>query len=136
MISLASPQHSRGVKICFVSLELKCGRTDTSCENSDHYRLTWRCEYNARANVIKMVDALQVTDVLKDERIVDCDLTTNLFIHGIHEGLVNGHALFSQGGRVVNGNFVQFRMRGPVLIQYQQEFLKNDNLYLKVILYI
>ena len=37
--------------------------------------------------------------------------------------LIDGHALLGERRCVVNGYFVKLRMRGPVLVQYQEKLL-------------
>ena len=72
-----------------------------------------------------MVDALEVADVLEDEGVVDGDLAPDLLVHGVDEGLVDGHALLGQGRRVVYGDLVELGVRGPVLVEDEQELLST-----------
>ena len=46
----------------------------------------WR-ENDAGSDVVEVVDALQVGDVLEDERVVDGDLTPDAIVHRVHERL-------------------------------------------------
>ena len=78
-----------------------------------------------------MVDPLQVGDVLEHKRIVDGDLATDPLVHRVDEGLVDGHALFGEGGGVVDGDVHQVRVRRPVLVQDQQQLLGPDIIQLK-----
>jgi len=48
---------------------------------------TWRGEHDARPHVVKMFDSFQIGDVFEDKRIVDGDLSSNFFIHGVNESL-------------------------------------------------
>lgn len=59
---------------------------------------------------------LEVADVLEHEGVVDVDLLADLVVHGVHVGLVHGHALLGQGRRVVDGDVVQLGVVLPVLV--------------------
>lgn len=59
---------------------------------------------------------LEVADVLENEGVVDVDLLPDLVVHGVHVGLVHGHALLGQGRCVVNRDVVELRVVLPVLI--------------------
>ena len=72
-----------------------------------------------------MIDPLQVGDVLEHKWIVYGDLTTDPLVHGVDEGLVDGHALLGQGRRVVYGDLVELGVRGPVLVEDEQELLST-----------
>ena len=44
-------------------------------------------QYNARSDVLEMIDPLQVGDVLEHEGVVDGDLPPDPLVHGVDEGL-------------------------------------------------
>ena len=82
-----------------------------------------------------MINALQVGDVFEHKWIVDGDLSSDWsmvrihssdwsipdsLVHGVDEGLVDGHALLGQAGGVVDGNVGQFRVGCPVLVQNEK----------------
>ena len=54
--------------------------------------------------------------MLELERISDMDFLSDLVIHGVDISLIDGHAALCQRGRIVNGNVVQLRVVGPVLV--------------------
>lgn len=59
---------------------------------------------------------LEVADVFEDKGVVDVYGLADLIVHCVDIGLVHGHALFGQGGGVVDGNVVEFRVVLPILI--------------------
>ena len=75
-----------------------------------------------------MINALQVGDVFEHEWIIDGNLPPDSLVHGIDEGLVDGHALLGQAGGVVDGNVGQLRVGCPVLVQNEQQFLMVNSL--------
>lgn len=78
---------------------------------------------DAWTDVLKVVDALEVADVLEDEGIVDGNLPLDATVHGADVRLVDGHALLGERGGVVDGNVVKFGVLRPVFVQDEQEFL-------------
>ena len=58
------------------------------------------------------------------ERIFDRDLPPISLVHGVDESLVDSHALLDQAGGVVDGDVGELGVRGPVLVQDQQQLLR------------
>ena len=58
------------------------------------------------------------------ERIFDRDLPPISLLHGVDESLVDSHALLDQAGGVVDGDVGELGVRGPVLVQDQQQLLR------------
>ena len=56
-----------------------------------------RRKNDARPDVVEVVDALQVGNVLEDERVVDGDLSTNPIVHRVHESLEMNVRSFTKG---------------------------------------
>lgn len=54
--------------------------------------------------------------MLEDKGVVNVDGLADFVVHGVHVGLVHGHALLSQGGGIVDRNVMEFRVILPVLI--------------------
>ena len=84
---------------------------------------TWRGQDDAGPDVVKVVDSLEVADVLEDEGVVNGDLAPDLLVHGVDEGLVDGHALLGKRGGVVDGDVHKVGMSRPVLVQDEEELL-------------
>ena len=94
---------------------------------SQHHEAGWRAESLSssvatphhcaprRASLLQERH-LEVADVLENKGVVDVDLLPDLVVHGIHVGLVHGHALLGQRRCVVNGYVMQLRVVLPVLI--------------------
>ena len=56
--------------------------------------------------------------------IFDRDLPPISLLHGVDESLVDSHALLDQAGGVVDGDVGELGVRGPVLVQDQQQLLR------------
>ena len=54
--------------------------------------------------------------MFEDKWVAHGDLPTDLLIHGVDVGLVDGHTLLSQLTGVVDGHIMQLRVLRPVLI--------------------
>ena len=52
-------------------------------------------------------------------------LPPNSLVHGVDEGLVDSHALLGQAGGAVDGDAGELGVRGPVLVQDQQQPLRS-----------
>lgn len=60
--------------------------------------------------------------MLEDKRVVNVDGLADLVVHGIHVSLVHSHALLCQGGGIINGNVMEFRVILPIFILKKKIF--------------
>eukprot|EP00126_Sphaerothecum_destruens_P008623 Sdes_comp20282_c0_seq2m13849 len=84
----------------------------------------WACHHHGGADIVKVLHAFQVGNVLEHKGVGDGKLAPDFLVHHVHIRLVDGDALFRQRGRIVDGDIVQFRMLLPVFVQDEQQFLR------------